>query len=229
MGSGVASSYGEDFSDFNSILMKAWISLLAVLMIAEAATFALVPPFAGEKVYAIGDAVVDFKLKNVDGRLVSLSDYRNGKGVILVFTANHCPFSKAYEERIMALDRKYAVAGFPVIAIQPNDPAAYSEDSFENMKIRAQEKNYSFPYLSDESQTVTHVFGATRTPEVFILKRSGDRFTIEYTGSIDDSPQIPSDVRRRYVEEAVNNLLLGRPVVLTTTKAIGCAIKWKSI
>lgn len=229
MESGVVASYGEDFSDFNSILMKAWISLLAVLMIAAAATFALVPPFAGEKVYAIGDAVVDFKLKNVDGRLVSLSDYRNGKGVILVFTANHCPFSKAYEERIMALDRKYAVAGFPVIAIQPNDPAAYSEDSFENMKIRAQEKNYSFPYLSDESQTVTHVFGATRTPEVFILKRSGDRFTIEYTGSIDDSPQIPSDVRRRYVEDAVNNLLLGRPVVLTTTKAIGCAIKWKSI
>jgi glutathione peroxidase-family protein len=209
--------------------MKAWISLLAVLMIAAAATFAPAPPFADEKVYAIGDAVMDFKLKNVDGRLVSLGDYKNGKGVIIVFTTNHCPFSKAYEERILALDHKYAPQGFPVIAIQPNDPGAYSEDSFENMKIRAQEKNYSFPYLSDDTQSVAHVFGATRTPEVFVLKHTADRFTVEYTGAIDDSPQVPSGVKRRFVEETVNNLLVGRPVVMPTSKAIGCAIKWKGI
>ncbi|GAB3915039.1 thioredoxin family protein [Larkinella knui] len=198
-------------------------------MIAAAATFAPAPPFADQKVYAIGDVVLDFKLKNVDGRMVSLSDYKNGKGVIIVFTTNHCPFSKAYEERMIALDRKYAPQNFPVIAIQPNDPSAYTEDSFENMKIRAQEKNYSFPYLSDDTQSVAHAFGATRTPEVFVLKRSGDHFTVEYTGAIDDSPQIASGVKRPYVEEAVGNLLVGRPVVLTTTKAIGCAIKWKSI
>ncbi|GAB3925395.1 thioredoxin family protein [Larkinella terrae] len=209
--------------------MKAWISLLAVLMIATAARFVPAPPFADEKVYAIGDVIMDFKLKNVDGRPVSLSDYKNGKGVIIVFTTNHCPFSKAYEERMIALDHKYAPLSFPLIAIQPNDPGAYSEDSFENMKIRAQEKNYSFPYLSDETQSVAHAFGATRTPEVFVLKRTGDRFTMEYTGMIDDSPQVAAVVKRRFVEEAVNNLLAGRPVVTTNTKAIGCAIKWKSM
>ncbi|RRB04484.1 thioredoxin family protein [Larkinella rosea] len=209
--------------------MKAWIGLLAVLMIAVAATFDSTSRSDGTKVYVLGDAVQDFKLKNVDGRMVSLSDYKNGKGVIMVFTTNHCPFSKAYEERMMMLDRKYAAQGFPLIAIQPNDPSAYAEDSFENMKMRAQEKNYSFPYLSDETQAVAHAFGANRTPEVFVLKRTGDRFTIEYTGAIDDSPQTASTVKRRFVEEAVDNLLVGRPVVTTTTKAIGCAIKWKSM
>lgn len=205
------------------------MGLLVVLISTIAATFAPKPPFAAEKAYAIGDAVADFKLKNVDGRTVSLSDYKSGKGVIIVFTTNHCPFSKAYEERMIALDRKYAAQGFPLMAIQPNDPTAYTEDSFENMKIRAQEKNYSFPYLSDDTQAVAHAFGATRTPEVFILKRSGDRFTVAYSGAIDDSPQTASTVKRRFVEEAVDNLLLGRPVVMTTTKAIGCAIKWKSM
>ncbi|MGV3557367.1 thioredoxin family protein [Larkinella arboricola] len=209
--------------------MKAWISLLAVLMTTVAATFAPEPPSDKKRTYPLGDAVQDFKLKNVDGRMISLSDYKNGKGVIIIFTTNHCPFSKAYEERMIALDRKYAPQGFPVVAIQPNDPAAYTEDSFENMKARAKEKNYSFPYLSDEAQTVARQFGATRTPEAFVLKQAGGRFTIEYTGAIDDSPQLASAVKRRYVEEAVNNLLAGRPVVTTTAKAIGCAIKWKGM
>ncbi|GAB3328887.1 thioredoxin family protein [Larkinella ripae] len=209
--------------------MKAWISLLAVLMSTAAATFAPSSRFDEKKVYTIGDAVQDFKLKNVDGRLVSLADYKNGKGVILIFTTNHCPFSKIYEERIIALDRKYAPLGFPVVAIQPNDPTAYTEDSFENMKNRAQEKNYPFPYLWDDSQSVAKVFGATRTPEVFVLKHVGDRFTVEYTGALDDNPQNAAGVKRRYVEDAVSNVLSGRPVVTTTTRAIGCAIKWKSV
>lgn len=209
--------------------MKAWISLLAVLMTTVAATFAPVSPSDKKETYTLGDVVQDFKLKNVDGRLISLSDYKNGKGVIIVFTTNHCPFSKAYEERLVALDRKYAAQGFPVLAVQPNDPTAYAEDSFENMKARAQEKNYSFPYLSDETQTVARMFGATRTPEVFVLRQVGGRFTIAYTGALDDSPQNASGVKRRYVEEAVNNLLAGHPVVTTATKAIGCAIKWKGI
>lgn len=209
--------------------MKAWMSLLAVLMSTAAIRIAPIPGFDEKKVYAIGDVVQDFRLKNVDGRMISLSDYKNGKGVILVFTTNHCPFSKIYEERILALDRKYASQGFPLIAIQPNDPAAYAEDSFENMKNRAKEKNYSFPYLADESQNVARAFGASRTPEVFVLKQFGDRFIIQYAGAIDDSPQNLSGIRRRFVEEAVNYLLAGQPVVTTSTRAIGCAIKWKSV
>ncbi|GAB3248839.1 hypothetical protein GCM10027347_05520 [Larkinella harenae] len=203
--------------------------MLAVLMTVVAAAYVPRARSDEKKAYALGDVVQDFKLKNVDGRLVSLSDYKNGKGVIIVFTTNHCPFSKVYEERLIALDRKYAAQGFPLIAIQPNDPAAYTEDSFDNMKIRAKEKNYPFPYLADESQTVARAFGASRTPEIFVLKNAGDRFTIEYAGAIDDSPQNAATVRRRFVEEAVNNLLAGRPVVTTATRAIGCAIKWKGI
>ncbi|MFC5410012.1 thioredoxin family protein [Larkinella bovis] len=209
--------------------MKTLIGLLAVMMIAVAATFDPASRSDGPRVYALGDVVQDFKLKNVDGRMVSLSDYKNGKGVIVVFTTNHCPFAKAYEERLIALDRKYAPFGFPLLAIQPNDPSAYAEDSFENMKIRAQEKNFPFPYLVDDTQSIARVFGATRTPEAFVLKQAGDHFTVEYAGAIDDNPQSASGVRRRYVEDAVNNLLASRPVVTTTSKAIGCAIKWKSL
>src|SRR5579863_1570684 len=99
--------------------------------------------------YVVGDKATDFKLKNVDGKMVSLSDYKNDKGFIVVFTCNHCPFAKAYEDRIIALNGKYASQGYPVIAINPNDPTQIEEDSYANMQARAKAKNYQFPYLLD--------------------------------------------------------------------------------
>lgn len=176
------------------------------------------------KGYALGDAVADFRLKNVDGRTITLADYRAQKGIIVVFTSNHCPFSKAYEDRLIALDRQYAPQGFPVLAIMPNDPAIYEDDSFENMKIRAREKGYTYPYGLDETQ-VAKAFGATRTPQVYVLKQTKGQFVLEYVGTIDDSPQDSGSVRRRYVEEAVSRLLAGQPVPSPITKPIGCAIK----
>ncbi len=178
--------------------------------------------------YGIGDAVADFRLKNVDGRTVSLADFPKAKGAIVVFTCNHCPFSRAYEDRVIALNQRFLSQGFPVIAINPNDPAAYEEDSFENMKARAREKSYSFPYLADETQGVSKAFGATRTPHVVVIKREGDKFTVQYIGTIDDNSQDAGGVTRRYVEDAVNNLMAGKPVGLNTTKSVGCAIKWKN-
>lgn len=178
--------------------------------------------------YPIGSAVADFRLKNVDERMISLADYKAQKGVVIVFTCNHCPFSKAYEDRILALDRKFAPLGYPVLAIMPNDPAAYSDDSFDNMKSRAREKGYSFPYVIDETQAVARAFGASRTPQVYVLKKTaGDRFTLEYTGAIDDNPQDAVGVKKRYVDDAVTALLAGRSMALTSTKAIGCGIKWR--
>ena len=177
--------------------------------------------------YTLGDVVAPFALTNVDNRTISLTDYKNQKGVILIFTSNHCPFSKAYEERIMALDRKFGPQGFPVIALLSSDATLYEEDSFERMQVRARTKNYTFPYLHDDNQTIAKTFGATRTPQVYVLKHSGDRFTVEYIGSVDDSPQDAANVRRAYVDEAVTSLLAGRPVVTPLTKAIGCAIKLK--
>ncbi|WP_234735814.1 thioredoxin family protein [Tellurirhabdus bombi] len=205
-----------------------WVfSLLAVLLMS--ATQVETPVLGRTAAYTIGEVVADFRLKNTNGQQVALSDYRTSKGVIVIFTSNHCPFAKAYEDRIIALDRKYAPQGVPVVAIQPNDPAAYEDDSFENMKARAADKGYSFPYLLDETQEVAKAFGATRTPHAYLLKRTGDRFVVEYIGTLDDSPQDAGSVKRRYMEEALNSLLTGRPVVTTITKAVGCAIKWKGL
>ncbi|QIP11749.1 thioredoxin family protein [Spirosoma aureum] len=206
--------------------MNRWLRLSLVLWLtlgASVETFAQLP-----KGYTIGDAVADFRLKNIDSRTISLGDYRSQKGLIVVFSSNHCPFSKAYEDRLIALDRKFAAQGYPVLAIMPNDPTAYEDDSFENMKNRARDKGYSYAYTMDETQSVARAFGATRTPEVFVLKQTGGQFILEYIGTIDDSPQDGGNVQRRYVEEAVTSLLAGRPVQSPLTKPIGCAIKWKN-
>ena len=175
--------------------------------------------------YEVGDKASDFKLKNIDGEWVSLSDYPDARGFIVIFTCNHCPYAKAYEDRIIALDKKYSQAGYPVIAINPNDAVAYPEDSYENMQKRAKEKGFTFPYLYDEAQEVFPVYGATRTPHVFVLDRSGPDVTVEYIGAIDDNYENASNVSQRYVEDAVDALLSGKKPEVTSTKAIGCSIK----
>ena len=179
------------------------------------------------KGYNLGDAIGDFRLKNVDERIISLADYRNQKGIILAFTSNHCPFAKAYESRLIALDRKFAAQGYPVLAIMPNDPSTYEEDSFDNMKARAQSKAYPFPYAIDETQAMARSFGAARTPQVYVVKEVAGQFIVEYIGSLDDNPQDETSTQRRYVDEAVTSLLAGRPVKSPITKPIGCAINWK--
>jgi len=204
-----------------------WIPL-GLLWVLAGSFWSATGPAAGGS-YTVGDVVADFRLRNVDGRMVALSDYKAGRGVLVVFTANHCPFAKAYEDRITGLHRRYAAQGYPVMAIQPNDPAAYEEDSFENMKLRATQKSYAFPYLLDETQEVARAFGVTRTPQVYLLQKTGDRFVVAYVGAIDDSPQDVLSVKRRYVEEALAHLLADRPVSTPTTRAVGCAIKWKGM
>jgi glutathione peroxidase-family protein len=194
---------------------------------ANAGTFNSTDTTAGVSAYELGDKVEDFNLRNIDGKLVSLSDYPQAKGFIVVFTCNHCPFSRAYEDRVIALNETFAAKGYPVIAINPNDPEAYEEDSYENMQARAREKGYKFPYLED-SQGVGQKFGAKRTPHVFVLQKSGAGAVLRYIGAIDDNAQDASGVTKKYVESAVNNLLEGKPVVTQTTRAIGCAIKWRS-
>ncbi|HTA27766.1 MAG TPA: thioredoxin family protein [Bacteroidia bacterium] len=178
--------------------------------------------------YNVGDKAMDFKLKNVDGEMVSMSDYPNAKGFIVIFTCNHCPFAKAYEDRIIALDARYAPKGYPVIAINPNDPTAIAEDDYATMQQRAKAKNYQFPYLVDNTQNIAHTYGATRTPHVFVLQKSGSDFIVKYIGAIDDNSDDASAVKEKYVENAVESLLAGTPVNPTSTKAIGCGIKWKS-
>jgi len=175
--------------------------------------------------YTIGDKAEDFSLKNIDGEMVSLADFEEAKGFIVIFTCNTCPYAVANEDRIIALDKKYKPKGFPVIAINPNNPEVSSGDSFDLMKVRASEKGFTFPYLLDEGQQVYPKYGATKTPHVFVLEKENKDLIVKYIGAIDDSSRDPSSVTKKYVENAVDALLAGQPIEMVNTRAIGCGIK----
>ncbi len=175
--------------------------------------------------YTIGEKAEDFSLKNIDGKMVSLADFEEARGFIIIFTCNTCPYAVANEDRIIALDKKYKPVGFPVIAINPNNPEASSGDSFELMKVRAAEKGFTFPYLLDEGQKVYPKYGATKTPHVFVLEKENRDLIVKYIGAIDDSSRDPSAVTKKYVENAVDALLAGQTIEMVSTRAIGCGIK----
>ena len=196
-------------------IIFAWLSILGLTLFSPTN-----PPG-----YQVGDVATDFSLKNVDGTMVSLSDFEEAQGFIIIFTCNTCPYSVAYEDRIIALDKKYASLGYPVIAINPNDPAAIDGDDLTDMKLRAEEKGFTFPYLQDKGQKIYPQYGATRTPHVFVLQKQGTEHIVRYIGAIDDSSRNPDAVSERYVEDAVNALLEGNQPQTTNTKAIGCSIK----
>ncbi|MFD2566046.1 thioredoxin family protein [Pseudotenacibaculum haliotis] len=198
------------------------IKTLLVLAVFTIATAFTTGPGDG---YKVGDVATDFKLENIDGKMVSLSDYSKAKGFIVVFTCNTCPYSVANEDRIIALDKKYKKKGYPVIAINPNDPAAKKGDDMASMKVRAKEKGFTFPYLFDKGQKVYPKYGATKTPHVYILRKDGKKNIVEYIGAIDNSSRDASRVTEKYVEDAVDALLKGKKPAKTYTRAIGCSIK----
>jgi peroxiredoxin len=172
--------------------------------------------------YKPGDLATDFKLKNVDGKMVSLSDYKKAEGFIIVFTCNHCPFAKMYEDRLIALHKKYEPMGYPVIAINPNDPTVAEDDSYEMMQKRAKEKKFPFAYLLDEGQKIYPQYGATRTPHAFLLDKNR---VVKYIGAIDDNAQDAEGVKTKYLENAIQNLRAGKAPDPAVTKAMGCGIK----
>jgi peroxiredoxin len=198
---------------------------MIILFLIAASGFAFKTTGSG---YKAGDIATDFKLKNVNGKMVSLADYPTAKGYIVVFTCNHCPVAQAYERRIMALDKEYAAKGYPVIAISPNDPVAEPTDSYENMQKRAAEREYSFPYLIDETQQITRTYGARATPTVYVLQKTSKGFEVEYVGAIDDNRENMNPSKTKYVENAVNALLANKKPAITSSKAFGCRIVWKN-
>lgn len=199
--------------------MRKLFTLIALAFIAFA--------FTNHAGYHIGDTAADFSLKNIDGKMVSTADYKDAKGFIVIFSCNHCPYAKKYEDRIITLDAKYKKAGFPVIVINPNDPAIQPEDSYKNMQKRAKEKKFTFPYLVDENQAVAKTFGATRTPHVFLLDKVNNELKVAYIGAIDNNTEDASAATEKYVENAIDALQNDKPVSPAMTKAIGCTIKWK--
>lgn len=198
--------------------------MLLVLLIISG-LYAFGPPDKRIEGYSIGDLAADFSLKNIDGEMISLSDYSQAKGFLVVFTCNSCPYANAYEERIIALDKKYKTFGVPVIAINPNNPELRPKDSFKHMQKRAKDKAYTFPYLMDEQQEVYPLYGAKRTPHCFLLEKTNSGNVVRYIGAIDDNYQDALEVEVRYVENAIDAMLEGRKIPIEITKAIGCSIK----
>jgi peroxiredoxin len=198
-------------------------TIKSTLLLAVIAIITLAFTVKTDKGYKVGDTIEDFSLKNVDGDKISLKDYDDVKGFIIIFTCNTCPYSVANEDRIIALQDKYEELGYPVIAINPNDPKAQPGDSFEKMKVRAEEKGFNFPYLFDEGQKVYPKFGASKTPHVYIVSKP--EMKVEYIGAIDDSSRDASTVKVKYVETVVDELLAGKTPSITETRAIGCSIK----
>ena len=203
--------------------MKIFKIVLVFVVIAAISAFTI----NETKGYKVGDIASDFNLKNVDDKMVSLASFKEAKGFIVVFTCNMCPYSVANEDRLNALDKKYSKKGYPVIAINPNDPEVSKGDSFNDMKIRAKEKGFTFPYLFDEGQKVYPIYGATKTPHVYILNKTAGKLIVEYIGAIDDSSRDESSVSERFVEDAVDALLKGDKPAKKYTRAIGCSVKDK--
>src|SRR6056297_34576 len=172
--------------------------------------------------YEIGDVVDDFSLKSTDGEMVSMANYPDAKGYIIIFTCNHCPYAIAYEDRIIELHNEWAPKGYPVIAINPNDPDVQPDDSFEKMKERASEKNFPFKYVLDKGQKVYPKFGAERTPHVFLVDENS---VLRYIGAIDNNYKSAEAADEHYLRDAISALEAGKDPNPAMTKAIGCTIK----
>jgi len=210
-------------------------SILAVLVLVGA--FGLPGPADAEEAPAVpilakGSAAPDFDLPAVDGRRYSLKDFASSRLLVIVFTCNHCPTAQAYEERLQKLHDDYAKKGVAVVAVSPNDPKAvrldelgYSDlgDSLEDMKLRAQEQKFTFPYLYDgDTQAMTRKYGPVATPHVFVFDQAR---TLRFVGRIDDAEN-PAKTKVHDTRAAIDALLAGQPVPVERTKVFGCSIKW---
>lgn len=195
-------------------------TFIAVIAIMVGSVFTSTSPG-----YKIGDIATDFNLKNIDGKMVSMAKFKDAKGFIVIFTCNTCPYAMAYEDRIEALNKKYASKGYPVIAIMPNNIDVKPGDNMESMQARAKAKGFTFPYLMDDGQKIYPQYGATKTPHVYILQKTSEGNQVKYIGAIDDNHQDAAAVNTKYVEKAVDALLSGKEIQEKETRAIGCSIK----
>ena len=166
----------------------------------------------------------DFSLPGVDGKTYTLDSFKDAKALVIVFSCNHCPYVKAYEGRMIAIQEDYQAKGVRLAVINSNDADSYPEDRFEKMTERSRELGFNFPYLRDDSQKTARAYGATHTPHLFVF--DGER-KLAYTGKIDDDWQDATAVKQRYLQDALEDILAGKPPRLPRTHAIGCTIKWK--
>lgn len=209
--------------------MRKSFALLSLMALAALTLPLAAPMYADDapKVLAIGAAIpaADQKMKNVDGKEVAVADVKGAKGTLVIFTCNACPYAKAWEDRIVALGNEYKGKGIGVIAVNANDPGKVAEDGYDQMKTRAKEKNFGFPYVVDATSNVARAYGATRTPEAFLFDAQGK---LVYHGTIDDNAQDPEKVSTRYLSDALAAVSSGKDVAVKETKAMGCGIKFRA-
>ncbi len=170
----------------------------------------------------IGESVHDFSLPSTDGRTYSPSDFVGKKGLVIVFTCNHCPYAQAVKPRIHNLYERFKDKGVQFLAINPNDEVHHPEDSFEKMK--EEKYDYPFPYLRDESQAVAKEYGAVCTPDIFVYDSEQKLF---YHGRVDDNWKEPEKVTRHELQEALEALIAGKNPQAEQHPSVGCSIKWK--
>lgn len=176
---------------------------------------------------SLGTIVKDFSLRNTDKTMVSLSNYKNAKGFIVIFTCNHCPFAKLYTQRLNNLNTKYKALGVPLLAINSMDATIYEEESFDDMKKKAKTDKFNFPYLADTAQSVGKNFGAEHTPQAFVVWKVDNNWIIKYAGAIDDNGEHP-ELAHSFIAHAVDELLNNQPVSMPETASFGCKIFYKN-
>ncbi len=212
-------------------MSKYFVLIWVASILTIKSTFSIA---AGEhKTLEIGAKAPDFKLPGIDGRIYSLSSFRNAPVLAMVFTCNHCPTAQAYEDRIIQLTKDYSKKGLALIAVMPNDPKSvqlselgYADlgDSFEEMKLRAKRKHFNFPYLYDgETEAMAKEYSPVATPHIFIFDKERK---LRYQGRIDDVEK-PSGTPKNFdAKNAIEALLANKEVPVKTTKVFGCSIKW---
>jgi peroxiredoxin len=169
-------------------------------------------------------AIPEFSILGIDDKTYSLKTFSDKNILIIIFSCNHCPYVQAYEERIINLQKDFEKDGVQIIAINSNDDVKYPDDSFDEMKKRAELKKFNFPYLRDETQDVAKAFGATHTPQIFLFDK---KRKLKYEGKIDDNWQEPDKVKSAYLKDAIVEVLNENEVSVPETFSIGCTIKWK--
>src|SRR5688500_6556100 len=205
-----------------------------VLLLATAPVFTTHANYKEDpKTLTIGAAAPNFSLPGIDGKTYSLSSFKNARVLVIIFTCNHCPTAQAYEDRMIQLTKEYTPKGVAVVAISPNDPSAVRLDelgytdmgeTFEEMKIRAKQKQYNFPYLYDgKTQAIAKAYGPVATPHVFIFDKSRQ---LRYQGRIDDVEKPTKTPTHLDTRAAIDALLQNKEVPVATTKVFGCSVKW---
>jgi peroxiredoxin len=196
------------------------------LALSSAALLHAAAPAAFADGIALGGRapMTDVRLKSVDGKETSIAAVKGAKGTLVVFSCNACPWAKAWESRIVELGNGYSKKGIGVIVINSNDPAVNAEDAFDVMIQHAKDRKMTYPYAVDATSEVARAFGATHTPEAYLFDRDGK---LVYHGAVDDNAKEPQKVSKRWLKDALDAALAGKPVPVAETKALGCSIKFR--